>query len=56
MEESQIFEDLLYELPGHNPEQVKRRVSVHSDAYSACEGCHAIVICTEWDEFIVSTT
>lgn len=36
------------------PERVKKQVSIHQDAYSAAEGTHALVLCTEWDEFIVS--
>ena len=26
-------------------------VTVHESAYSAAEGAHAIVLCTEWDQF-----
>ncbi len=29
-----------------------RLVSIVSDPYSAADGAHAIVICTEWDEFV----
>uniref|UniRef100_A0A5S6Q6L7 UDP-glucose 6-dehydrogenase n=1 Tax=Trichuris muris TaxID=70415 RepID=A0A5S6Q6L7_TRIMR len=29
----------------------KCSVAVHMDAYSACEGAHALVVLTEWDEF-----
>ena len=29
-----------------------RLVSIASDPYSAVQGAHAIVICTEWDEFV----
>lgn len=32
---------------------VDRLVTVCEDAYSAAEGAHAIVVCTEWDEFKV---
>ncbi|CAJ0571945.1 unnamed protein product, partial [Mesorhabditis spiculigera] len=32
-------------------ESVDRLVKVHSSAYEACKGAHAIVILTEWDEF-----
>ncbi len=29
-------------------------VTVHQDPYEASAGAHAIVVCTEWDEFAVS--
>lgn len=29
------------------------KVTIHSDPYEAATGTHALVICTEWDEFIV---
>ena len=28
-------------------------VTIHDDPYKAAEGTHALVICTEWDEFVV---
>jgi UDPglucose 6-dehydrogenase len=31
--------------------RLRSNVTVHSDVYSACEGAHAVVILTEWDEF-----
>ncbi|CAH0546531.1 unnamed protein product [Brassicogethes aeneus] len=43
VEESQIFEDLSH----------RQNIFVYQDAYSATQGCHAIVICTEWDEFMI---
>lgn len=36
-----------------DPEQVQKLVQVHFDPYSAAKDAHAIVICTEWDEFTV---
>lgn len=46
----QIFADL-----GHNrvlPDgRISSRVEIVDDAYAACEGAHATVILTEWDEF-----
>ncbi|CAH1153451.1 unnamed protein product [Phaedon cochleariae] len=51
VEEDQIFEDLTHPSITHSPELVRKNVTVYQDAYSACEGCHAIVVCTEWDEF-----
>nr|CAG4641578.1 EOG090X03RJ [Eurycercus lamellatus] len=29
------------------------KVSIHDDPYVAAKGTHALVVCTEWDEFIV---
>jgi len=37
-----------------DPERVRELVKIHADPYSAANGAHAIVICTEWDEFTVS--
>uniref|UniRef100_T1IY28 UDP-glucose 6-dehydrogenase n=1 Tax=Strigamia maritima TaxID=126957 RepID=T1IY28_STRMM len=31
---------------------VTELVTIHSDPYSAAIGAHALVICTEWDEFV----
>lgn len=53
MEESQIFYDLTHPSICESPERVRKVVKVHKDAYSATKGTHAIVICTEWDEFAV---
>ncbi|KAJ8938594.1 hypothetical protein NQ318_020856 [Aromia moschata] len=36
----------------YDPKYVRKNVSVSQDAYTASEGCHAIVVCTEWDEFV----
>lgn len=30
-------------------------VTICDDPYTAAEGTYAIVVCTEWDEFMVST-
>lgn len=54
VEESQIYEDLTHPSICDSPEHVRERVRIFKDAYSASEGCHALVICTEWDEFMVS--
>ena len=35
---------------------VKDFVDIFSCPYKAADGAHAIVICTEWDEFVVSQT
>lgn len=55
VEESQIYEDLTHPSICDSPEHVRARVRIFKDAYSASEGCHALVICTEWDEFMVSS-
>merc|ERR1712106_1030977 len=34
------------------PDRIDRLVTCHTDAYSAASNAHAVVICTEWDEFI----
>lgn len=33
---------------------LKSRISIYKDAYSATRDTHAIVVCTEWDEFMVN--
>lgn len=48
------MEDLTHPSITNNPQHVKNRISIYKDAYSATTGTHAIVVCTEWDEFIVS--
>ncbi|KAH7370864.1 UDP-glucose/GDP-mannose dehydrogenase family, NAD binding domain-containing protein [Rhexocercosporidium sp. MPI-PUGE-AT-0058] len=35
----------------NNPELVGNRVKIHHTPYEACDGAHAVVIFTEWDEF-----
>ncbi|XP_013195261.2 UDP-glucose 6-dehydrogenase [Amyelois transitella] len=49
------YEQIMYELTNpyatSDPEKVKRNVEIHDSAYSAVAGAHAIVLCTEWDEF-----
>lgn len=53
VDEAQVYEDLKYE--GATSDQLKNHVKVYQDAYSATKDCHAVVLCTEWDEFIVSS-
>merc|ERR1719195_161917 len=36
--------------PGHA--SVDTLVSCHADPYTAATGAHAVVVCTEWDEFV----
>lgn len=50
------FEDIMLELKSphisSNPADVDKFVNVCSDAYEAANNAHAIVVCTEWDEFM----
>lgn len=50
--ESQIFADLTHPSICESPEYVRKAVKVYKDAYTATEKAHAIIVCTEWDEFI----
>ncbi|XP_046996990.1 UDP-glucose 6-dehydrogenase isoform X1 [Schistocerca americana] len=52
VEPSQILEDLTHPSVTEEPEKVKKSIEIHSDAYTATKGTHAIVLCTEWDEFV----
>lgn len=36
-----------------DPDKVLNLAKIQVDPYSAAKDTHAIVICTEWDEFIV---
>jgi len=54
VEHSQILEDLTHPHVTEEPEQVRRSLTIHLDPYEATAGTHAIVLCTEWDEFVVS--
>ena len=49
VEEEQIWQSLRETCC--NIETMQRRVTVCSTVYEACEGAHAVVIATEWDEF-----
>jgi len=35
-----------------NPDLFKKLVTCHKDPYTASAGAHALVVCTEWDEFL----
>ena len=54
VEETQIIQDLTHPSITSDPKDIKSRISIYKDAYSATKNTHAIVLCTEWDEFIVS--
>ena len=48
----QIVMDLEHPfISGDDPACVKKLVTVKTDPYNAAEGSHALVVCTEWDEF-----
>jgi hypothetical protein len=32
-------------------EMAQAQLSIESDVYEACAGSHALVVCTEWDQF-----
>ncbi|KAG4073454.1 hypothetical protein HA402_000678 [Bradysia odoriphaga] len=51
VESEQIFNDLTSPSVTENPEYVRKAVRVQSNPYSAVERAHAIVVCTEWDDF-----
>nr|CAD7413931.1 unnamed protein product [Timema poppensis] len=53
VDHSQILEDLTHPSVTEEPEQVRSNLVLHSDPYSATAGTHAIVLCTEWDEFMM---
>ena len=49
---SQVRQDLTDPEILADPKDFDRMITIASDPYSAVEGSHAIVICTEWDEFV----
>lgn len=53
MEPEQIKKDLTHPYVTDNPENVIRSIEIHDNPYKASHSTHAIVICTEWDEFVV---
>ncbi|XP_056646880.1 UDP-glucose 6-dehydrogenase [Diorhabda carinulata] len=52
VDREQIDEDLTNPQICEEPEVIRKRISIYDDAYNASKECHAIVLCTEWDEFI----
>lgn len=53
VEPEQIINDLTHPSVTDNPEYVRQAVKIQPNPYSAVIGTHAIVVCTEWDEFEV---
>ena len=35
-----------------SPDQFEKLVTIAKDPYEAVRGAHAMVVCTEWDEFV----
>ncbi|XP_039287723.1 UDP-glucose 6-dehydrogenase [Nilaparvata lugens] len=52
VDKSQIRKELTHPSVSEDPDATMKAVAMFGDAYSATAGTHAIVICTEWDEFI----
>ena len=52
VEKQQIEMDLTDPMIMSDASRFDRLVTIASDPYSAVQGAHAIIICTEWDEFI----
>lgn len=52
VEQRQIMKDLTDAMVTDCPERVMDVVKVYQDPYEAVNGAHAIVVCTEWDEFV----
>jgi UDPglucose 6-dehydrogenase len=42
----------LKEVSGDDAARVDKLVTITSDPYAAMNGCHAIVVLTEWGEFL----
>ncbi|KXS20162.1 nucleotide sugar dehydrogenase [Gonapodya prolifera JEL478] len=49
--DEQILMDLSEPGISSGIEEVKKKITIFKDAYSAAEDADALVICTEWDEF-----
>lgn len=52
VEPEQIKKDLTHPYVTDNPENVIKSIEIHDNPYRASHSTHAIVICTEWDEFV----
>ena len=52
MSKEQIKFDLTHPFISKDPSRFEELVSIADDPYAACEGSHAVVVCTEWDEFL----
>lgn len=45
--------DLTHPSVTEEPEVIRKTVHIYDNAYEAAKGAHALVVCTEWDEFMV---
>lgn len=52
VERSQIITDLTSPRVTDFPDEVKKSIEIFTDPYTAVENTHAIIVCTEWDEFV----
>ncbi|GAB6019117.1 hypothetical protein CHUAL_000738 [Chamberlinius hualienensis] len=51
VEHSQIISDLTDPTVTDKPEKVLTQIKTFDDPYLAAEGSHALIVCTEWEEF-----
>lgn len=54
VDHAQIIEDLTHPSIHDCPEYVRKSIEIFDNAYDAVKDTYAIVLCTEWDEFVVS--
>lgn len=52
VEPQRITEDLTHPSVTDDPEEVRKSIAIYEDPYKATAKTHAIVLCTEWDEFV----
>ncbi|XP_044732821.1 UDP-glucose 6-dehydrogenase isoform X2 [Chrysoperla carnea] len=52
VEHDQIMADLTHPSVTEEPEVIRKTVHIYDNAYEAAKGAHALVVCTEWDEFM----
>ncbi|WAQ99383.1 UGDH-like protein [Mya arenaria] len=52
VDRAQIFSELTHPAVCNNPDRVEELVTICDDPYRAAEETHAVVVCTEWDEFV----
>lgn len=53
VEEEQIMLEMSNPQFNYTFDTLKQKINICHDPYEACDKSHAIVICTEWDEFKV---
>jgi len=51
VDETQILAD-LHQVSSAGNGHASQLITIHDDPYKAAEGTHALVVCTEWDEFV----